>query len=163
MAMDAQAQAAAPTQRDEYETLLALLSASAQGRAFLAEFARRNRQADTELILAALRRLEERILARPRLALVPTPAPPDAGAPRSPAAARGHEQVPARTTIPAVDWAVDAASPTAGETAPGDTGPGDARPGDTGPGDGARPGADAAAALAALMALGEEERLALFS
>src|SRR5579875_1190429 len=137
MATDAQARAAAaPAHEDDYETLLALLTASARGRAFLAEFARRNRQADTDLILAALRRLEERILARPRLALVPTSAPPQAASPRG--------EVPARASIPEVDWTVDAAAPRRGEARQSSAAQGEA-------------------GLAALMALGEEERLALFS
>ena len=41
----------------------AALSASARGRAFLAEYARRNRNADTEVLLAALDRLEARLRA----------------------------------------------------------------------------------------------------
>jgi hypothetical protein len=43
---------------DEYQTFCAALSASARGRAFLTEYARRNRGADTEVLLAALARLE---------------------------------------------------------------------------------------------------------
>jgi len=39
------------------------LSQSARGRAFLAEFSRRNRQADTETLLAAIARLEARLQA----------------------------------------------------------------------------------------------------
>ena len=145
MATDAQARAAAaPAHEDDYETLLALLTASARGRAFLAEFARRNRQADTDLILAALRRLEERILARPRLALVPTSAPPDAPDAPSPQAASPRREAPARASIPEVDWTVDAAAPRRGEARQSSAAPGEA-------------------GLAALMALGEEERLALFS
>jgi hypothetical protein len=44
-----------------YEALLTALSETARGRAFLAEFARRNRAADTETLLAALARLEGHI------------------------------------------------------------------------------------------------------
>ncbi len=43
---------------EEYQTFCAALSASGRGRAFLAEYARRNRGADTEVLLAALARLE---------------------------------------------------------------------------------------------------------
>jgi hypothetical protein len=43
---------------DEYLTFCAALQASARGRAFLAEYAKRNRGADTEVLLAALARLE---------------------------------------------------------------------------------------------------------
>jgi len=75
MAMDANARLpvpVAPAGADDYETLMAALSASARGRAFLAEFARRNRQADTEAILAALRKLEQRLTAQE---LAPAPRP----------------------------------------------------------------------------------------
>lgn len=51
---------AAPSEED-YATFSAALSESARGRAFLAEYARRNRNADTEMLLAALARLEARI------------------------------------------------------------------------------------------------------
>ena len=52
------AQAGAAPSEDEYQTFSAALSASARGRAFLAEYARRHRGADTEVLLAALARLE---------------------------------------------------------------------------------------------------------
>ena len=48
---------------DEFLTLCAALSASARGRAFLAEYARRNRNADTEALLVAIGRIEERLRA----------------------------------------------------------------------------------------------------
>jgi hypothetical protein len=54
----APAQAAAAPNEDEYQTFSAALSASARGRAFLAEYARRHRGADTEILLAAIARLE---------------------------------------------------------------------------------------------------------
>ena len=56
----APASAAAPAapSEDEYQTFSAALSASARGRAFLAEYARRHRGADTEVLLAAFARLE---------------------------------------------------------------------------------------------------------
>ena len=38
----------------EYQAFCAALGASARGRAFLAEYARRNRHADTKVVLAAL-------------------------------------------------------------------------------------------------------------
>ena len=47
----------APNEHD-YQTFSAALSASARGRAFLAEYARRNRHADTQMLLAAFGRLE---------------------------------------------------------------------------------------------------------
>ena len=52
--------AAAPSE-DDYRAFNAALSESARGRAFLTEYARRNRTADTETLLAALARLEGRI------------------------------------------------------------------------------------------------------
>jgi hypothetical protein len=54
----AAAQAAAAPSEDEYQTFAAALSASARGRAFLAEYARRHRGADTDVLLAAFARLE---------------------------------------------------------------------------------------------------------
>jgi hypothetical protein len=48
---------------DDYRALHDALSSSARGREFLAEFARRNRHADTEMLLAALDRLEARMRA----------------------------------------------------------------------------------------------------
>jgi len=42
----------------DFRTFCAALEASARGRAFLAEYARRNRHADTETVLAALARLD---------------------------------------------------------------------------------------------------------
>ena len=63
-ALATEALAAAPASlpgapsEDEYQTFCAALSASARGRAFLAEYAKRNRGADTEVLLAALARLE---------------------------------------------------------------------------------------------------------
>ena len=48
---------------DDFLTLCAALSESARGRAFLAEYARRNRHADTEALLAAIERIEARLRA----------------------------------------------------------------------------------------------------
>jgi hypothetical protein len=48
---------------DDYRALHDALSANTRGREFLAEFARRNRHADTEMLLAALDRLEARMRA----------------------------------------------------------------------------------------------------
>jgi hypothetical protein len=47
-----------PTEAD-YRSFSEALGASARGRAFLHEYARRNRHADTEVVLAALARLEQ--------------------------------------------------------------------------------------------------------
>lgn len=43
---------------DDYQSFSAALGASERGRAFLTEYARRNRHSDTEVVLAALDRLE---------------------------------------------------------------------------------------------------------
>ncbi|MCW5691125.1 MAG: hypothetical protein KIT48_02040 [Pseudolabrys sp.] len=51
--------AAAQVAEDDYQSFCEALGASARGRAFLAEYARRNRHADTEVVLEALSRLEE--------------------------------------------------------------------------------------------------------
>jgi hypothetical protein len=57
------AEPVSPATTDDYQTLHAALSSSARGREFLAEFAGRNRHADTEMLLAALDRLEARMRA----------------------------------------------------------------------------------------------------
>jgi hypothetical protein len=48
---------------DDYETFCAALSASGRGRAFLTEYARRNRNADTEQLLAAIAQLQQTVVA----------------------------------------------------------------------------------------------------
>ena len=59
MASETQALAIRPEKpsADDYSILSATLEASARGRAFLSEYARRNRAADTEVLLTALDRL----------------------------------------------------------------------------------------------------------
>jgi hypothetical protein len=47
----------------KYEALCAALSESGRGRAFLAEYARRNRNADTAVLLAAIERIEAHLRA----------------------------------------------------------------------------------------------------
>src|SRR5689334_19366993 len=86
MSNEAQALAGAPQDAGdgEYEAFLGVLSSSARGRAFLAEHARRARQADTETLLAALARIEA-MLAEQREEVPPSP-PPRVQAP-SPATA----------------------------------------------------------------------------
>ena len=51
------------SQEDDYLTLCAALSQSARGRAFLAEHTRRSRDADNEMLLAAIGRIEARLQA----------------------------------------------------------------------------------------------------
>ena len=64
----------------DFDTIEAAVMESARGRWFLAEYARRNRHADTQLLLAALARLEAAIGPRdepaPRLPAPRLPAPP---------------------------------------------------------------------------------------
>jgi hypothetical protein len=62
------------TGEHDYEALHAALCSNARGRAFLAEYARRNRNADTGVVLGALSRLES---------LVHTRAPPQPNAVRN--------------------------------------------------------------------------------
>jgi len=50
----------APSEND-YQALIAALDESARGRWFLSEYSRRNRSADTEVLLTALDRIEARI------------------------------------------------------------------------------------------------------
>ena len=57
------APAALSAGEDDYRALHDALSSNARGREFLAKFARRNRHADTEMLLAALDRLEARMRA----------------------------------------------------------------------------------------------------
>lgn len=45
----------------DYQAFCAALTASQRGRAFLAEYAKRNRHADTEMVLAALERLQVQV------------------------------------------------------------------------------------------------------
>jgi len=56
-------QAAAPPNEAEYNAVYAAVTATERGRWFLAEFANRNRKADTDLILAAIARIDEAIRA----------------------------------------------------------------------------------------------------
>src|SRR5262245_13108756 len=50
---------------DDYQAFCEALSASARGRAFLAEYARRNRNSETEQLLTAVERLQSFISANP--------------------------------------------------------------------------------------------------
>lgn len=54
-------QAAAPPNEAEYNAVYAAVTATERGRWFLAEFANRNRKADTDLILAAIARIDASI------------------------------------------------------------------------------------------------------
>ena len=61
----ARAKQPAPDAPDDgdYETFCAALSASARGRTFLSEYTRRNRNADTEQLLAAIAQLQQTVAA----------------------------------------------------------------------------------------------------
>lgn len=50
-----------PVEASEYERIEAAMSESARGRRFLAEYARRNRSADTDMLLQAIARLENAV------------------------------------------------------------------------------------------------------
>ena len=52
-----------PPSEDDYQAFFALLARSERGRALLAEHARRNRHADTEVLLTAIARIEARLRA----------------------------------------------------------------------------------------------------
>ena len=54
-------QAAVPPSEAEYNAVYAAVTATERGRWFLAEFADRNRKADTDLILAAIARIDEAV------------------------------------------------------------------------------------------------------
>ncbi len=60
-----QSQPPAPDEGD-YQAFCAAVSASARGRAFLAEYTRRNRNADTEVLLTAIERLQSVVTANAR-------------------------------------------------------------------------------------------------
>jgi hypothetical protein len=177
----------------EYGAFHAVLSSSARGRAFLAEHARRARQADTDMLLAALARIEA-MLAETAASLPPAPsAPPPAPTPTPAATALAAVAVQAiaaaASDMPEVkvikagsvppppsfageDFADDAAAES-GETAASPAGAARETPelgaasnviADPVPPDhAAPPGTPVADALASLLALSEEERLALFS
>jgi hypothetical protein len=57
--------AADAVSEDDYRALLAVLSASARGRAFLDEHVRRQRRAETAILLGAIERLETQMAAQP--------------------------------------------------------------------------------------------------
>jgi len=155
MAKDATAGTPASSVNEgDYEVLLTTLSASALGRAFLAEFARRSRAADTDKLLAAIARLEA--LAAAQKLGAPAPAEP------------ATAEAPVATTgIPDVTWDVEVSLPAAqrvaaaaaSESPPPETAP--AAP-PTPPHE-APEQAPSRDPLTQLMALSEDERLALFS
>jgi hypothetical protein len=178
-----------PSQADEqdYEVLLAALSATARGRAFLTEYARRNRNADTTAVLAALTRLERMIAANrttenpslsapagpSRLAVVPQPDEPELPIPTPTAVQRplimlAHDSLspapappPTATAaaIPEITW-YDAGE-AAGPSQPIATSAAEAQ--STAQNIPMAEPVPESDPLAAIMTLTEEERIALFS
>lgn len=63
-----------PGDEATYQAILSAVMETARGRWFLAEYARRNRAADTELVLQALARLEARVTQETTAAPAPDPA-----------------------------------------------------------------------------------------
>ena len=131
----------------DYAMLLATLSSSERGRAFLAEYARRNRLAETEMLLTAIARLEAMIAAQQASLARPAPEEP---APTPPAPAEGPATAGMAQTTSWVE-AAPAWADTSPEEAPATAGE--------------QPAALAATddPFAQLMALSEDERLALFT
>lgn len=176
MSNEAQALAGPPESpgETEYKTFLAVLSASARGRAFLAEHARRSRQAETEMLLGALARIEAMLAEQRARTAMPAPAPAAttalaAVAAKAIAAADSDVaeikvikagSMPAPPAFSGEDFTSEAAA-TVEQAAPGadsnviaDTVP---------PEHAAPPGTPVADALAQILALSDDERLALFS
>lgn len=128
----------------DYAMLLATLSVSARGQAFLAEYARRNRLVETEMLLTAIARLEAMIATQQASVIRPAPVEPAASIAPAPTAS-----AMAQATL----WVE--AVPSWEEAAPEET---------------PAPAADQLEAppsskdpFEQLMSLSEEERLALFT
>ncbi len=78
--------AAGPRNEADYEAVFASVNATERGRWFLAEFARRNRTVDTDLVLAAVARIEAYI----RGEAAPAPARENKEGERTPTTLRGR-------------------------------------------------------------------------
>ena len=188
MSNEAQAFAGEPQSAgdSEYKAFLSVLASSARGRAFLAEHARRSRHADTEMLLAAMARIEDTLAEQRALAAasVPAQSAPPAVAPAATALAAIAAQAvaAAQGDLPEVkvikagsrpppphfageDFAGDAAVPAAPHAGTAhDTAAGPDVVAGSGPAERATPAVPPDAdALAHLLALSEDERLALFS
>jgi hypothetical protein len=189
MSSEALAAPADGPSEDDYKAFYSVLASSARGRAFLAEHARRARHAETETLLAAITRIEatltEQRAAEPRPAAPPPATALAAVAAQAIAAAEsdlpvmkvikaGQMPPPARfaghdfaAEEPAADEpnaasALVAASVPVVETT--DAAAASNVIADDVPAEhAAPPGTPVADALAAILALSEEERLALFS
>jgi hypothetical protein len=176
MSNEAQALAGPPESpgENEYKAFLAVLSSSARGRAFLTEHARRSRQAEIEMLLSALARIETTLAEqRARTAVL---APPVPAATTALAAVAAKAIAAVETDVPEVKVIKAGSMPPppafSGEdfASAGD----DVDPAATGadsnviaadvpPEHAAPPGTPVADALAQILALSDEERLALFS
>ena len=180
MSNEAQALAGEP-QSDgdgEYKAFLAVLSSSAHGRAFLAEHARRSRLAETEMLLGAIERIEAMLAEqRAQAAAAPVAVPPQAAPPTALAAIAAQAIAAAERDMPEVKVIKAGHGPQpahfSGEDFTGAAAPAPKLPNPaadsnviaaTVPGEhAAPPGTPVADALAQIVALSEEERLALFS
>lgn len=79
MTADSKAGPPAPYVEDDYETIEQAVMETARGRWFLNEYATRNRTADTQMLLKAIRKLERAVAERPEPAAVVGEASGDGG------------------------------------------------------------------------------------
>jgi hypothetical protein len=99
---------------DDYEAIEAAVMDTARGRWFLAEFARRNRTADTRILLDAIERLERQLALRPAEVAKSEPVPHEPVRSNAVVSSAGSELFavepephPHRVTIPAAGLADD--------------------------------------------------------
>ena len=161
----------------EYKAFLTVLASSARGRAFLAEHGRRARQADTAMLLAALARIEDMLAEQRAQAAAPEPPPPLPPGATALAAIAAQAVAAAQSDMPEMRVIKAGSRPPpahfAGEDFAGPATPAPRLPNpaaysnviaDTVPPEhAAPPGTPVADALAHILALSEEERLALIS
>jgi hypothetical protein len=161
----------------EYKAFLTVLASSARGRAFLAEHARRARQADTEMLLAALARIEDMLAEQRAQAAAPAPPPPLAPGATALAAIAAQAVAAAQSDMPEMKVIKAGSRPPPphfeGEDFAGPADPAPKLPNPAAysnviadsvpPEHAAPPGTPVADALGHILALSDEERLALFS
>jgi len=163
----------------EYKAFLSVLASSARGRAFLAEHARRARQADTEMLLAALARIEDMLAEQRAQAAAPAPSaqPPLPPGATALAAIAAQAVAAAQSEMPEMKVIKAGSRPPPphfeGEDFAGPATPAPKLPNPAAesnviadfvpPEHAAPPGTPVADALGHILALSEEERLALFS
>lgn len=85
--------------QEDYEAIEQAVLESPRGRWFLAEFARRNRAADTRLVLEAFGRLEKVVVSRPPASSDPQPVALDLDRARSEIFAARHEMLDAEGAL----------------------------------------------------------------